>query len=49
MAVTIFDAKGNLKKVRKKFKTEDARAKWIDKQEESGNLYEVDGYLDPEN
>ncbi|MDD3242057.1 MAG: hypothetical protein PHQ64_04755 [Bacilli bacterium] len=49
VAVTIFDAKGNLKKVRKKFKTEDARAKWIDKQEESGNLYEVDGYLDPEN
>lgn len=49
VAVTIFDAKGNLKKVRKKFKTEDARAKWIDKQEESGNLYQVDGYLDPEN
>jgi len=48
IAATLIDKKGNLKNVRKAFKTEAARAKWVEKQEDAGNLYSVDGYREEE-
>ena len=48
VALKMFDKSGKIKNVRKTFKTDEARSKWIDKIEEEGNLYEIDGFRDPE-
>lgn len=44
---TTYNAKGQAKYNEKFFRTDDARAKWITKQEESGRDIEFTAYCDP--
>lgn len=44
----LLDKNNRFKVVEKSFKTNDARAKWLDKMDEKGELFEVIAFSDPQ-
>lgn len=46
LAYQMFDKKGQIVSKRKAFKTEKARAKFVEKIKQDGNFYDIIGYLD---
>ena len=46
VAYKMFDKKGQIVSKRKAFKTDKARAKFVEKIKQDGNFYEIAGYLD---
>lgn len=46
VAYRMFDKKGQIVSKRKAFKTDKARAKFVEKIKQDGNFYEISGYLD---
>lgn len=46
VAYKMFDKKGQIVSKRKAFKTDKARAKFVEKIKQDGNFYDIAGYLD---
>ena len=46
VAVTLISASGRLRNVRKRFRTEAARERYLERVDENGTLYQVNAYAD---